>query len=131
MNSLTGLHGHLTPFRLHDQGPAQHDRKFLELRPLPGLSPARRAPHVRDAQTVLARVSPSDVLIDQLGRLARRSNPAWLADQFRHNRQYPAGRVTRRSRRSLLRWVRANPKEDAMDSQDRVSAYQPACWHLR
>ena len=94
MNALAGLHGHLAAFGLHDQGAAQHDRELVELRALPGLGPARRAAHVSDAQAVLARVRPSDVLVDQLGRLASRGDPARLLDQFRHSRQYPAVRVT-------------------------------------
>src|SRR5690242_20205213 len=70
MNSLPGLHRQLPPFRLHDQGPAQHDRELVELRALTGLGPAGRAAHMRDAQAVLAGVHPPDVLVDQLGRLA-------------------------------------------------------------
>src|SRR5262249_751581 len=86
MNALAGLYGHLPPFRLHDHGSAQHDREFVELRALPGPGPARRAAHMRDAQAVLAGVSPSDVLIDEFGGLASRSNPARLSDQLRHDR---------------------------------------------
>src|SRR5215475_6465832 len=94
MNPLAGLHGHLVPFRLHDQGTAQHDPELVELRALPGLGPARRAAHVRDAQAVLPRVSPPDVLADELGRLASRGDPARLRDEFRHSRQYLAARIT-------------------------------------
>jgi hypothetical protein len=86
MNALAGLDGHLPPFRLHDHGSAQHDREFVELRALPGLGPARRAAHMRDAQTALAGVSPSDVFVDEFGWLASRSNPARLSDQLRHDR---------------------------------------------
>src|SRR6266536_5704367 len=94
VNSLACLHGHLVPFGLHDEGTAQHDRELVELRALPGLGPARRAAQVRDAQAVLARVSPPDVLVDELGRLASRGDPARLRDEFRHSRQYSAVVIT-------------------------------------
>jgi hypothetical protein len=86
MNSLACLDGHLTVFGFHDQGPSQHDGEFVELRALPGLRPARGAAHVRDAQAGLAGAGLSDVLIDQLGRLAGGGNPARLQDQLRHDR---------------------------------------------
>jgi hypothetical protein len=86
MNCLACLNGHLTAFGLHDQSPSQHDGEFVELRALPGLRPARRAAHVRDTQAGLACAGPSDILIDQLGRLACGGNPARLQDQLRHDR---------------------------------------------
>jgi hypothetical protein len=86
MNALAGLYGHLSSFPLNDHGSAQHDREFVELRALPGLGPARGAAHTRDAQTALAGIGPSDILIDQFGWLASRSNPARLSDQLRHDR---------------------------------------------
>jgi hypothetical protein len=86
MNRLTGLYGHLAAFRLDDQGSAQYDGEFVELRTLPGLGPAGGTAHMRDAHAALPSVSPSDVLIDQLGRLAGRGHPARLSDQLRHDR---------------------------------------------
>ena len=86
MNCLACLDGHLTVFGLHHQGSSQHDGEFVELRALPGLRPARGAEHVRDAQAGLACAGLSDVLIDQLGRLAGGGNPARLQDQLRHDR---------------------------------------------
>src|ERR1700689_5561748 len=40
VNALAGLDRQLAVVRLHHQRPAQHDGEFVELRALPGLSPA-------------------------------------------------------------------------------------------
>ena len=98
MDRLAGLDGHLAAVGFHDQGPAQHDGEFVELRALPGLGPASGAAHVRDAQAVVAGVGPPDVLVDQLRRLASRGHPARFWDQLRHSRQYLAGHDVRLSR---------------------------------
>jgi hypothetical protein len=90
MYSLASLHGQLTVIGFHDQGPAQDDREFVELRALSGLCPAGWAAHMSDAHSGLARAGPPDILIDQLWRVPSRGNPARLADNFRHDRQYSA-----------------------------------------
>jgi hypothetical protein len=50
-----------------------------------------------DANSGLACAGPPDILIDQLGRIPSRGNPARLADQFRHDRQYSARHGKRRA----------------------------------
>src|SRR3954469_10652183 len=49
-------------------GASEHDGPLVEVRPLPGLGPARRTRHVRDAHPRLAGVDDSDVLADGLWR---------------------------------------------------------------
>jgi hypothetical protein len=106
MYSLAGLHGQLTVIGFHDQGPSQDDREFVKIRALPGLSPASRAAHMSDAHSGLACAGPPDILIDQLWRIPSRGNPARLADQFRHDRQYPArhGKLRAASLFRSCRW---------------------------
>jgi len=63
--------------------------------------------HVSDAQPGLSGAGLSYILIDQLRRLTRRGNPARLADQFRHDRQYCAARAYRHpaAASALLPWT--------------------------
>jgi hypothetical protein len=91
INSLTGPNSHVPSLEFNAERTAQDDGVFVELRPLPWLSPARGTPHVRDAQTVVTSVNPPDVLVDELGWLAGRRNPVRLRDQIRHDRKYPSG----------------------------------------
>ena len=91
MHPLAGPDSQLSALRLDAEGTAQDDRVLVELRALPWLSPASWAPHVRNAQAAVARVRQSDVLVDELGWLARRGNSAWRFDQMRHDRQYRSG----------------------------------------
>src|SRR3984957_2148034 len=95
VHRLPGLDRQLAVIRVHHQRSPQHDGELVELRALTGLGPARRAAHVRDAHGGLARVGLPHVLIDQLGRLAGRGDPARLADQFRHDRSIPQPGVYR------------------------------------
>jgi hypothetical protein len=90
VHRLAGLDGQLAALELHQQGAAQHDGEFVELRALARLGPAGRAAHPGDAQHVGTRAGPAHELVDQLRRLAGGGYPVWLRDQFRHARQYPA-----------------------------------------
>jgi hypothetical protein len=64
MNSLAGLHGHLVPFGLHDQGTAQHDRELVDSGRCPGSAQPeglRMCAMLRPSCPVLARPTYSSM----------------------------------------------------------------------
>src|SRR5215469_15509090 len=62
----------------------QHDRELLELRSLPGLGPACRASHVRDAGGGSFRIDASYVFVDEFGLVSGGCDPRGLGNQGRH-----------------------------------------------
>ena len=75
---LTGCNIHRAAFVFHPQDAFEYHRVFLEIGRLPGLDPASGTAHVRNANLCGFRVHAAYVFIDQLGFIARCSDPRGL-----------------------------------------------------
>lgn len=84
MDRLTGTRLHGAGLVLHPHTASQHDRVLVELRPLTGLLPTRRASHVGQAHRLLAVAGAPDVFVDGLRRFAGGGDTNGAFDQPRH-----------------------------------------------
>src|SRR5579883_1072085 len=74
---LAGTHIQNTSVMRHPQHSLQYDRELLELRRLPRFNPAGRTAHMGDADLAMAGIDATNVLVDQLGLVARGFDPCW------------------------------------------------------
>ena len=66
---------------------SQHDRNFLELRPLTGLEPSRRRDHPGNAHSRMAGIHAANVLLYFLGLRASGLHDSRRGNQSRHGRE--------------------------------------------
>ena len=81
---LTGRYDNLAAGMFHVQCAPQHVRVLIEVRRLAGLDPARRTPHVRDADLVRLRVHAPDDFINELWFITDRSDARRFLDELQH-----------------------------------------------
>src|ERR1700753_457681 len=90
VHGLVGLDGEAAALVFDVEGAVQDQRVLVELGALAGLGPAGRAAHVGDADAAVASVHPPGELVDDLGWLPARRDPARVVDQFGHLASMPA-----------------------------------------
>ena len=83
-HGLAGAHVERPALVLDVQAAVEDERPLVELRALPGLDPAGRRGHPREAQALLAGVDAADELLDHLGHRPRRLDGRRARDQLWH-----------------------------------------------
>lgn len=99
-NRLAGADFQHAALVFDPQTAGQHERDFLELRPLRRLRPATGRLHAGDAELVVTRASATDEFFDHFWLVARGGDPRGLVDELRHRGFLPSGEDTRASTRA-------------------------------
>jgi hypothetical protein len=82
--SLAGAHVEKALFVLHAKHAAQHNRDFLERRPLSRLQPTLWRHHPRDAHRLVARIHAPGIFLDAFGLVSRCFNANGLVNEGGH-----------------------------------------------